>query len=148
MCLLPTFSEVLCGCFIDAWENIQFKQQMNVASFISCLRNKKSSPSPFLRLLMGALLALKQRLTQNSECSPDLKHAFSSTVGRRRPLSRLGWASERHPDVVAPHYRQALPHTAVWVLQPWHPRGSSWGSAEPSRRQLEGESSAAVSWPY
>lgn len=71
-----------------------------------------------------------------------LNYVSSSTVGRRWPISRLGGAPERHPDVVAPHHCQALPHTAVWVLQPRHPGGSSWGSAEPGRRQLEGNSEA------
>ncbi len=84
---------------------------------------------------------VKPRLTQNSKCFSILNYVSSSAVGRRRPISRLGRAPERHPDVMAPHHRQALPHTAVWVLQPRHPGGSSWGSAEPSCWQLEGKDS-------
>lgn len=68
-----------------------------------------------------------------------LFHSVSSlTVGWRGPLSRHGGAPQRSSDAVAPHHRQALPHPAVWMLQSWHSRGCSWGSAEPGCRQLEG----------
>jgi len=71
-----------------------------------------------------------------------------SAVGRRRPVSRIGRAPEGHPDVMAPHHRKALPHSAVGVLQPRHPGGSSWGSAEPCCWQLEGEDDADTTVIY
>lgn len=45
-------------------------------------------------------------------------------------ISRIGRAPKGHPDVMAPHHCQALPHTAVRVLKPKHPGGSSRGSAD------------------
>lgn len=106
--------------------------------------NSKSSPSlsfpcSCLRGPCWHSTPVKARLTQNSECFSILNYVLSSAVGWRRPISRLGGAPERHPDVMAPYHRQALPHTAVWVLQPRHPGGSSWGPAEPSCWQLEGK---------
>lgn len=56
---------------------------------------------------------VKPRYAQNSKSFSILNYVSSSSVGWGRPISRLGGASERHPDVVAPHHRQALPHTAV-----------------------------------
>lgn len=87
----------------------------------------------------GTLPLSNPPFTQNSKFFSILNYVSSSAVGWRRPISRLGGAPERHPDVMAPHHRQALPNTAVWVLQPRHPGGSSWGSAEPSCWQLEGK---------
>lgn len=49
--------------------------------------------------------AVKPHLTQNSECFSFLNYVSSSAVGWRRPISRLGGAPERHPDVMAPHHR-------------------------------------------
>lgn len=54
------------------------------------------------------------------------------------PFSGHGRAPERGADVVAPDHRQALPHPSVWMLKSWHPGRSSWCSAEPRCRQLEG----------
>lgn len=52
-------------------------------------------------------------LAENPTCSPVLNDVSLSTVGWHWPLSRFGGAPQRHPDVVAPHHCQALPHTAV-----------------------------------
>lgn len=123
---------------------------MNATLFIHCLWIVNLSPSFPCSCLRGPCwhpTTVKPRLTQNSKCFSILNYVSSSAVGRRRPISRLGGAPERHPDVVAPHHCQALPHTAVWVLQPRHPGGSSWGSAEPSCWQLEGRDSAPCSYP-
>jgi len=92
----------------------------------------------------GILLPLKLCITQNLKSVAIMNYVSSSAVGWCGPISRLGRAPKRHPDVMAPHYCQALPHTAVWVFQPRHPGGSSWGSTEPSRWQLEGKSCAIV----
>ena len=122
-------------------------KQMNAGLSIHCLWIVNLSP--FLLLPEGNVLApttVKPRLTQNSNCFSISNYVSSSAVGRCRPISRLGGAPERHPDVMAPHHRQALPHPAVWVLQPRHPGGSSWGSAEPGCWQLEGKNS--VLWLY
>lgn len=100
--------------------------------------NSKSLP-PFPAPARGDHPGTEPRLRLNSKCFSLLKRVSSSAVGWRGPLSRLGGASKRHPDVMAPHHCQALPHTVVWVLQPRHPGGSSWSSAEPGCWQLEGE---------
>lgn len=111
---------------------------MNATLFIHRLWIVNPSPCSCLRGPRWHCTIVKPRLTQNSKRFSFLTDVSSSTVGRRWPISRLGRAPKRHPDVVAPHHCQALPHTAFWVLQPRHPGGSSWGSAEPSCWQLEG----------
>lgn len=120
---------------------------MNASLFILCLWIVNPLSLLSCSCLRGPCwhpTTIKPHLTQNSKCFSILNYVSSSAVGRRRPISRLSGAPERHPDVMAPHHRQALPHTAVWVLQPRHPGGSSWGSAEPSCWQLEGKNS--VQW--
>lgn len=73
---------------------------------------------------------IEPRLKQNSKWFSFLNDVSSSVVGRHWPISRLGGAPKGHPDVMAPHHCQALPHTAVRVLKPKHPGGSSRGSAD------------------
>lgn len=109
-----------------------------------------NSKSLSLFLPEGTMLpptTVKPRYAENSKYFSILSYVSSSSVGWGRPISRLGGAPERHPDVMAPHHRQALPHTAVWVLQPRHPGGSSWGSAEPGCWQLEGKNSVLCLYP-
>ena len=73
-----------------------------------------------------------------------------SAVGRRRPLPGLGRPAQGHPDALAPHHREALPHPAVRVLQPGHAGGGGGGAAEPGGRELEGkgDSEAPFSSPH
>lgn len=122
---------------------------MNAILFMQCfwIVNLSLSPPSPCSCLRGPYwhpIAVKPLLTLNSKCFSILNCVSSSAVGWRRPISRLGGAPERHPDVMAPHHRQALPHSAVWMLQPRHPGGSSWSTAEPGCWQLEGKDCAEI----
>lgn len=73
----------------------------------------------------------------NSECLMRFALPVLS-VGRRRPFSRLRWSSEGAADALAPVHSEAVPHTAVRMLQPGHVGGGCRGSTESGGRQLEG----------
>lgn len=102
-------------CQISITEEMEKQKCTNECHLIYVLLLNSKSPLWFLP--EGTMLAPYhcQTLSQ-TECKTPfylLNYVSSFAVGWRRPFSRLGGAPERHPDVMAPYHRQALPHTAV-----------------------------------